>query len=348
MIVVIEGIDASGKHTQANFLAETLKRLGPTSLLSFPQYETTTGSIIKQILTNELSLPAERSYRATILQSLFLADRYSVLSVLREHHQDKARHLVLDRYYTSGLVYGQSEGLSLPYLRAIHSGLPPADLWFLLDVPVESSTLRRPERRDANERDQAKLSVCAALYRDLFRSKTLGGTCIILDGSKSIEEIQERIEEETLKLHKSMSKLTPAELARSALADEVRRKAVSSDPKHELAGSKVWKSREPRLAEHVLRYAGTPLPSEVQSSNRELALISSHRGQVDALERTISDLHAELREARFQRDRSKFAYEAAYELAEKIALECADPERIDSAIKRSLKDLNPNTERSVS
>lgn len=347
MIVVIEGIDASGKHTQANLLAETLKRLGPTSLLSFPQYETTAGSVIKQILTNELSLPAEGLFRATILQSLFLSDRYSVLSVLREHHQDKAKHLVLDRYYTSGLVYGQSEGLSLPYLRAIHSGLPPADLWFLLDIPVESSTLRRPSRRDANERDQSKLSMCAELYRDLFRSKTLGGTCIILDGSKSIEEIQERIEEETLKLHKSMSKLTLAELARAALADEIQRKALSS-PKHVLAGSKAWKSREPRLAEYVLQHAGIPVPSEVRASSRELALIASHRGQVDALERTISDLHAELREARFQRDRSKFAYEAAYELAEKIARECADPERIDRAIERSLKDLNPNTERSAS
>lgn len=345
MIVVIEGIDASGKHTQAELLAETLKRLGQTSLLSFPQYETATGTIIKRILTNDLILPEEDLCRASVLQSLFLADRYSVLSLLREHHQDKAKHLVLDRYYTSGLVYGQSEGISLSYLSVIHSGLPPADLWFLLDIPVESSTLRRPNRRDVNERDQAKLSTCAALYRDLFRSKTLGGTSIILDGSKSIEEIQERIEEETIKLHKSMSKPTLAELARAALADEIQRKALSN-PKHVLAGSKAWKSREPRLAEHVLQHAGIPV--QVRASNRELALIASHRGQVDALERTISDLHAELREARFQRDRSKFAYEAAYELAEKIARECADPERIDRVIERSLEDLNPNTERSVS
>ncbi len=342
MIVAVEGIDASGKYTQARLLAESLQRLGPTTLLSFPRYESPIGAVIKQVLTNELHIPD--SSRALVIQALFVSDRYEMLTVLREHHQDKSKHLVLDRYYASGLVYGQAEGLSLAYLTDIHRGLPPADLWFLLDTSVDRSVLRRPDRRDANERDLAKLSAVSALYRELFKSKALGGRSLTIDGNKSIEEVQDLIEEETLKHHKSMSSPSIAELARGALSDETQRKT----PKGKEAGSKVWKSREPRLAQHVLQHAGNPLPKEISLSSRELTLLANHRSQVEALERTISDLHAELRESRFQRDRSKFAYEAAYDLASKIARECADPDRIDTTIERTLRDLDPSTERGTS
>lgn len=192
MLYAIEGIDASGKKTQAEMLAA---KLGPqASYWAFPQYRTRSGRIIGQLLRREIEVTSDDPLvTATVLQAMFTLNRYEALELLDMHRSKLEIDLILDRYLTSGLVYGQADGLPLRWLLDIHSGLPPADLWIFIDIPIEESFRRRPERRDKYEKDSALLTKVDALYRTLFSFPCLPGKWATVDGMGSVEDVHARI-----------------------------------------------------------------------------------------------------------------------------------------------------------
>lgn len=61
-----------------------------------------------------------------------------------------------------------------------------------------------------------------------------------------------------------------------------------------------------------------------------------------ALRAELAALREDLAGMRFERDRMRLAYEATYDLAVKIARECADPERIGQDIEDRLAELRPD------
>jgi len=249
LIIVLEGIDASGKATQAKKLTSVLG----AHTFDFPRYQSRTGQAILGLLTgkwgiktsaieqifeiNVGDIPPEKvaewielvrrglnhidvahtlvppdkvmvrvreteraktedETRALVLQSLMTTNRLEVFDMLTEYARHPERHLVLDRYYTSGLVYGQADGLPLDYLFDIHKALPPADLWLFLDIPPEESRKRRPERRDEYERRAGFMEKVALGYMELFRVLIPGkpsGKWVVIDGLGTADEVHERI-----------------------------------------------------------------------------------------------------------------------------------------------------------
>lgn len=145
MIVALEGIDGSGKHTQSKRLADALN----ADLISFPRYKTPVGeSIMRELQAPKMS-PME-------FQCMMLADKCSAATQIAS--RALTGNLVLDRYWMSGVAYGESDGLDRAWLIDIHQFLPQPDHWILLDVPVEESVKRRPERRDHYEKNSTKLA----------------------------------------------------------------------------------------------------------------------------------------------------------------------------------------------
>lgn len=100
---------------------------------------------------------------------------------------------MLDRYFASGLVYGQADGLSFEYLCRIHSALPWADVWVLVDIPAEESVRRRPKRRDEYERRVGLMEQVRSSYVRLFNDPPTMGRWVIVDGMGSEDEVHERI-----------------------------------------------------------------------------------------------------------------------------------------------------------
>lgn len=186
MIVAVEGGDACGKATQTKLLAE---RLGGTRF-SFPDYDTPTGRAIRENLQGEWFCTAKD---VLVLQSLMFVNRFEVLPRIREAH----RHgpVVLDRYWISGVVYGAVEGLDPEWISGIHTSLVQPDLWILLDVPVEESFRRRPERRDRLEIDRDHADMIRREYLRLFsRTDPLTAEAWrIVDGTGSVDTVAERI-----------------------------------------------------------------------------------------------------------------------------------------------------------
>ena len=216
MIIAVEGVDASGKHTQATRLA---KHLG-AKVLTFPDYSTLTGHLIKGHLKrywsaqpDEGSSGVERAgdvvamdgqmirvgdvdvLNALVFQALQLANRMEH-AVAIERVATAGEHLVLDRYWPSGWAYGAADGLDGDWLLGIHEHLPQADLYVLLDIPPELSVGRRPGRRDRYEAQEGLMERVAVLYRKLWREK--GGKegrlrWVVVDGVGTELEVEGRI-----------------------------------------------------------------------------------------------------------------------------------------------------------
>lgn len=186
MIVCIEGGDAAGKHTLATALIEQLKARRDVSTFAFPAYHTEVGKTIRLLLTDEIDVP--KPWKALVLQSMMTINRLEFLPMLHDYKLNRNKLLILDRYWLSALVYGSAAGLPAEWIETIHQGLPTADLTMLIDVSVEESFRRRPERRDRHERDAPFLEKVRENYLTYFR--TMGESdkrLVMLDGHKEPE-----------------------------------------------------------------------------------------------------------------------------------------------------------------
>ena len=146
-LIAFEGLDQSGKQTQAERLCERLIAAGRTvRLLSFPDYDTVIGGEIGR------ALQGERQYGPDVMQLLYVANRYERRPDL-QRWLEGGLILVCDRYTASSVAYGEAQGLDPAWLVAMQQHLPQADITVLLDIPPEASARRKQADRDKYERD---------------------------------------------------------------------------------------------------------------------------------------------------------------------------------------------------
>ena len=136
-IIVLEGLDKSGKTTQALLLRDYLndKLGGQVELLSFPDYSTKIGQEIRSFLDGKVGYNAET--------------KHMLLSINRWEKKEKileslksGKIIILNRYYQSNLVYGLANGLDFEWLSALDRGMPKEDVTIILDVSPRVSYLR--------------------------------------------------------------------------------------------------------------------------------------------------------------------------------------------------------------
>jgi dTMP kinase len=196
MIVCIEGIDACGKDTQSHLLAE---RLGCESI-RFPDYESPTGILINQHLHSKwaakqnLGGHGDHLIDAMVFQSLMLTNRMEAAARIHRYRMEQ-KNLVLNRYWPSGVVYGQADGLNVDWLLQVHVMLPQAHHYVLIDIPAEVSTMRRPERRDRYEMQPGLMEIVASGYLELWSRMHDAHMSAwhMVDGTKKSDQVHEAI-----------------------------------------------------------------------------------------------------------------------------------------------------------
>jgi dTMP kinase len=159
LIIAFEGLDQSGKQTQAERLRDRLKQDGRKSrLVSFPDYATSIGEEIAR------ALAGEREYGPDVMQLLYVANRYERKPDL-QRWLDGGLILVSDRYVASSVAYGEAMGLDPAWLTDMQKLLPAPALTILLDIAPETAVKRKAVDRDRYERDLALQSRVRASYK---------------------------------------------------------------------------------------------------------------------------------------------------------------------------------------
>jgi len=178
-LIAFEGLDQSGKQTQAELLRDRLKEDGhKCRLVSFPDYGTSIGEEIAR------ALQGEREYGADVMQLLYVANRYERKADL-QRWLDGGLVLVCDRYLASSIAYGEAQGLDAEWLAAIQKFLPPPALTIVLDIAPETAVARKAVDRDRYERDLAM----QARVRESYRRQAAAAQWIVVDGERPKESV---------------------------------------------------------------------------------------------------------------------------------------------------------------
>jgi len=185
LLVAFEGLDQSGKQTQAELLRGHLASLGRSVLLlSFPDYDTDIGAEIGR------ALRGERHYDADVMQLLYVANRYEYKDQI-VRATEAGTIVVCDRYLASSVAYGEAQGLDGAWLLEMQKYLPQPDVTFLLDIQPEMSARRKVDDRDKYERDLALLG----RVRESYLRQALRAGWVRLDASRDKSAIAADVRE---------------------------------------------------------------------------------------------------------------------------------------------------------
>jgi dTMP kinase len=175
LLLAFEGLDQSGKQTQAERLKEEIEQRGRRCvLLDFPSYETHIGQEIDE------GLHGGRDYAPDVMQLLYVANRYEKKPLLQQL-LETGTVIVCDRYMASSIAYGEAQGLDPAWLLDVQRYLPPPDLTILLDIAPETAAGRKQSNRDKYERDLALLS----RVRDSYRRQAAAPNWVRMDGERA-------------------------------------------------------------------------------------------------------------------------------------------------------------------
>ena len=208
-LIVIEGLDGSGKATQAELLSEALLLSGKVRKVSFPDYNSDSSALVKMYLKGDFGSRPD-DVNAYAASSFYAVDRYA--SFKKDWIKDWEEGIIIaDRYTTSNAIHQCSK---LPkehwdeYLSWLFEfeyerlGIPAPDLVIYLKVDPEVSQrllntrYHGEDKRDIHEKDMEYLRRCreAASYcQEKLNWKPV--ECIKDGKMRSIEDIHKDVME---------------------------------------------------------------------------------------------------------------------------------------------------------
>jgi dTMP kinase len=192
-LVVIEGLDGSGKTTQVKLLGDRIAQNGTAvRVIKLPNYDDPSSTLVKMYLDGRFGKDPQ-DVNVYAASSFFAVDRYvSYNSYWKDDYLDGT--LILSDRYTTSNAYHQA--IKLPrekwgeYLKWLEDyeyiklGIPKPDVVVYLDMPVEVSQMLLTERylgdevkKDIHEINLDYLKKCSEAAR--FAADTLGWKCIL-------------------------------------------------------------------------------------------------------------------------------------------------------------------------
>ncbi len=211
-LIVIEGLDGSGKSTQVELVKKFLENKGvDVHQIKLPDYESDSSALVRMYLGGEFgNKPTDvNAYAAS---SFYAVDRYANFVTKWKTDYEGGKVILADRYATSNAAH-QMTKLSKDnwdeYLSWLEDfeyekiGVPKPTIVIFLDMPIEISQKLMTSRyggdekkKDVHEADVAYLKACREA--GLYAAEKLGWNivkCYEDDEPRSIEKIAKDLEE---------------------------------------------------------------------------------------------------------------------------------------------------------
>ena len=212
-LIVIEGLDSSGKQTQTERLCKVLNDNGiPVRKISFPCYESDSSALVKMYLAGKFGQNAE-DVNPFAASSFYAVDRYASYKTDWGKFYEDGGIVIADRYTTSNMIHQAGKISDLAerdkYLEWLYDyefsylGLPKPDKVLFLEMPPAVSERLMKERankitgqqeKDIHEKDKDHLSNSynSALYV-AEKFDWVKVSCVRDDNLRTIEDIHEEL-----------------------------------------------------------------------------------------------------------------------------------------------------------
>lgn len=210
-LIVLEGLDGSGKATQAKLLAEHLAAQGlPVREITFPDYASDSSALVKMYLAGRFGEKPD-DVNAYAASSFYAVDRYASYKMDWGSFYENGGIIIADRYTTSNAVHQCSK---LPpeqweeYLhwlfdyefRLLELPTPDRVIYLQVDPDVSQKLMTRryhgdETKKDVHEKDTEYLARSRRAAE--FCARHLGWDTVhcTVDGTmRSIEEIQTEVQ----------------------------------------------------------------------------------------------------------------------------------------------------------
>ncbi|BAL80888.1 dTMP kinase [Caldisericum exile] len=187
MFISFEGIDGSGKTTQAKLLKVNLEKLGFNVILTKEPGGTELGSYIRKILLNVEMDPVSEFL-------LFASDRKTHVKEVIKPFLSKGFTVISDRFHDSSVAYqGYGRGVPLDFIYYVHNfileGIIP-NITVLVDIDENLSFERI---KDADRIERLGIDFLRNVRKGYLKIAKNEDRFFVIDGSKTVEELEEII-----------------------------------------------------------------------------------------------------------------------------------------------------------
>ncbi|MEE0946746.1 MAG: thymidylate kinase [Acutalibacteraceae bacterium] len=214
-LIVIEGLDGSGKSTQLELLYKNLTEKGiDCKTVSFPDYEHPSSTLVKMYLGGEFGSKPD-DVNAYAASTFYAVDRYASYKKYWGEYYNNGGVIIAGRYVTSNAVHQNSklsEDKWEAFLNWLYDfeynkmGIPKPDKVIFLDMPIEVSQKLMTgrykgdeDKKDIHERDTVYLEHCRRSAVFTANYSGWDTICCAKDGqARTIEDIADEVLKEAL------------------------------------------------------------------------------------------------------------------------------------------------------
>lgn len=190
MFICFEGIDGSGKSTQAKLLADYFQQQNKTVYLTAQPTKHTIGKLIREAFSKKIAL------QEPTIAALFAADRLEHILNVEDgiiYQLQNQKVVICDRYYFSSYAY---HSVHVPMQWVIESNKLAAQLCkptatIFINVNAEAAWQRIQQNRTSTELYETKENL-EKVYHNYIKAFNIlkeNENVVIINGNQSIEAV---------------------------------------------------------------------------------------------------------------------------------------------------------------